>query len=429
MSEPANFDFDAPGSLKYLDVNGDSILHLDGINLGKIAFDYSTPTYVYSERDVMTRAMAMYEALDSLRSRAHLAEVKAFYAVKANPHPTLLRAIYESGINAEASTIHELYTLLENGWEGRSVIFEGCAKTWESHEFAVRHFRNRKNQPGIDYVTIESHSEYESLRFIAESLKTRVPVGIRVNLDVSVETHPKIATGSRKHKFGVPEAVAIELYQLMKSGWLNPKAICIHVGSQLTDINDWIQTVRAIRPLVERLREEVPSIDIINLGGGFPVSYGGGPVIQPSDIFAAIAPELDFAENMSIYFEPGRSLVAPSGILLTAVEYCKPELLTPHVIVNASMATMVRSAMYGASHPILNINRHSGPCTEYMVGGSACESGDVFGNISFPVDETDILAICCTGAYGACMASRYNGFPLPKEVVIRANGSVEQLER
>ena len=384
-------------------------LYCEGVSLQELAKAVGTPTYIYSG----TRVISRYREFDrALGSHPHM----VCYSVKANGNLQLLRLLARQGAAFDIVSGGELYRVLEAGGRASRVVFSGVGKTAQELDYALR--------AGILLFNCESESELLLLSERASRLQKRARASLRVNPHVSARTHPHIATGLREHKFGIDMAAAERLYREAQD-WpgLRMVGLSCHIGSQIFEPGPIQQAVQKMAWLAERLQRAGLAVHYLDAGGGLAVAY------QPKDRAPSIA---DYGRTilksvrgigLKLLVEPGRSLVADSGILLTRVIRAKTTGRKKFIIVDAAMNDLIRPSLYNAYHEIQPVVRS--PREEILadVVGPICESGDYFAHnrIISEVKPGELLAILTAGAYGFVQSSNYNARPRPAEVLVQGN--------
>ncbi len=398
-------------------------LYLGGVALSEIAAGAGTPTYVYNA-DVIRR---QYAALD-----AALAPVphRIGFAVKANSNLAVLRVLRDLGAGADIVSGGELARALAAGFAPDRVVFSGVGKTDQELTAAVT--------AGIGHIHLESAAELEALARITEQAGRRVTVGIRVNPDVTADTHPFIATGQGGIKFGVPVDQVVPLaLAVNRHPLLTLDTIAMHIGSQLLDAGPYVEGLTRLLELVDRLTAAgVTGIRALDIGGGLGIRYRDETPLAPSALAAAVLPRLRDS-GLTVTLEPGRYLVGGSGVLLTTVLSRKHSGGKDLVIVDAGMNDLVRPSHYMAYHEMVEVERAGRPDAEVDIVGPVCETGDFLArDRELPaVEPGERLAVLGAGAYGFVMASNYNTRGRPAEVMVdggrwwvaRPRESVEEL--
>ena len=402
---------------------GEHVLHCDDLPLPRLARKYGTPLYVYSATTVHER----YEAFDAaFRDIPHT----ICYSVKANSNLSVLRLLARKGCGFDVVSGGELErVLMADRGAARRVVFSGVGKTRQELSAALK--------AGILLFNVESESELWALAECAGKLRTTAPVAFRVNPDVAAQTHPYISTGLRKHKFGVPIAEARTLYA-RASGvrYLRVRGVSVHIGSQITDAAPFGEAMTRVADLVGELRDDGHRIDYIDAGGGLGIPYDKPSAAdfptQAAEYARSLSAPLEDLD-VRLLLEPGRSIIAPAGILLTSVVYKKANDGKRFLVVDAAMNDLIRPALYGAHHEILPVTRKTDGQAELEtvdIVGPVCETGDFFArDRKLPaVEEGSLLAILDAGAYGMALASNYNTRPRPAEVLVDGD-SVKMIRR
>jgi diaminopimelate decarboxylase len=410
----------------------------EGVSLLEAAGKFGTPTYLYS-RAAITNAFG--ELKQGLGRLPHT----LCFAAKSNGNLTILKTLADLGSGFDVVSGGELEHLAHLGTSGDKIVFSGVGKTREEIRLALRYRGHRGDtKRGILLFNIESEAELEVL--LEESGKNKsvdLPsVSIRVNPDLIAGGHPHISTGHHQHKFGLDWAAARELYLKHRaSKWIRWNGISAHIGSQITSMQPFQQALRRLAGYVRELRELGVTLKYLDFGGGLGVRYTDQ---KPPSRIAYARLVARFAKPLGVHLllEPGRTIIAPAGVLLTRVLYSKKNREKSFVVVDSAMNDLLRPALYGAAHPITRVGRtkgEKGGDARVDVVGPVCETGDCFlrdwplGN----VQAGDVLAIWAAGAYGMSQASNYNARRRPAEVlvegkrarVIRKRESIKDLLR
>jgi diaminopimelate decarboxylase len=306
--------------------------------------------------------------------------------------------------------------LLAHRASAKYVVFSGVGKTVAEMELALR--------AGILMFNVESASELQALSACAARLKKKARIALRVNPDVPAETHPYISTGLHQHKFGVPIQQARELCRgVTADGYLQVAGVSVHIGSQITDVSPFAATMRRVASLVKDLREDGHRVQYVDAGGGLGISYEGNDDTPFSDRVAGYAAALMgplSKLNIHLLLEPGRSIIAPAGILLTRIIYRKQNGGKNFLIVDAAMNDLIRPSLYQAKHQIVPVNLRADAYEVADVVGPVCESGDFFArDRNLPrMEEGELLALLDAGAYGMSLSSNYNTRPRAAEILV-----------
>lgn len=380
-------------------------LHCESVELSQIAHQFGTPCYVYS-RAALAGAFTEFDA--AFAGRDHL----VCYAVKANSNLAILNLFAGLGSGFDIVSGGELYRVLKAGGNPGKVVFSGVGKRPEEMRAALN--------AGIFCFNVESEGELKVLNQVAQDMNETARVSLRVNPDVDAKTHPYISTGLKENKFGIPfehaEAVYLSAQSLAN---IRVSGLDCHIGSQLTDLDPFVEACGKILGLLDRLEDRGFRIDHLDLGGGLGISYSDENPPPAREYVTALCECLD-GRKQRIVIEPGRALVGNAGLLLTRVEYLKHTTHRDFAIVDAAMNDLMRPALYDAYHEILPVVRTmSGNPKTYQVVGPVCETGDFLGHDrSLALSQGDLLAIMSAGAYGMSMSSNYNTRPRAAEVMV-----------
>ena len=382
----------------------DTQLHVENVALDRIADAYGTPCYVYS-RAAMEAAYLSYDR--ALARRDHL----ICYAVKANSSLAILNVLARMGSGFDIVSGGELERVIQAGGDPGKTVFSGVGKSESDMRQAL--------SAGILCFNVESASELKRLDQIAGELGKSAPVSLRVNPDVDANTHPYIATGLKESKFGVPMEDALALYRTAASmANLRVVGIDCHIGSQLTETLPFVTALQKLLVLVDRLATERINLSHLDLGGGLGIRYRDEAPPPVSDYIQALMTALGDRKH-KVLFEPGRSLIGNTGILLARVEYLKHGTHRNFAVIDAAMNDLMRPALYDAWHDIQPVQPRSASSRRYEVVGPVCESGDFLGHDrDLSLAEGDLIAIMSAGAYGMSMASNYNTRPRAAEVMV-----------
>lgn len=381
-------------------------LHLDGVDLARIAADVGTPCYVYSQAYIATQWHA-YAAAFGERDH-HIC-----FAVKANSNLSILRLLSELGAGFDIVSVGELERVLTAGARPTDVVFSGVGKTHAEIERAV--------DVGVGCLNLESTDELERIVDVAGAHGASVAVAVRVNPDVDVATHPYIATGPKSSKFGVAAAAAPRLFhRIAEHAHLTPLGIASHIGSQLMTLAPLVDAANEVVAMAEGLAADGIDLAHVDVGGGLGITY-------QDESPPAIAAYVDamckrVPAHYTIVVEPGRSLVGRAGVLLTRVEYIKRGNEKNFAIVDAAMNDLIRPALYDAWHEVLEVAQPAAGNDALVcdIVGPICESGDWLAHgRALTAGPGDALAVTDVGAYGFVMASNYNTRPRPPEVLVK----------
>lgn len=390
-------------------------LHCEAVNLNALAQEHGTPLYVYS-REAIEAAFLEYQR--ALGEQPHL----ICYAVKANSNLAVLDCLARLGAGFDIVSGGELERVLAAGGDPTKVVFSGVCK--KPNEMA------RALQVGIRCFNVESEAELALLAEVAAEQNCVAPVSLRVNPDVDALTHPYISTGLKENKFGVDIEMAANLYERAAAlPNINPIGIDCHIGSQLLDTEPFSNALARLLRLIDDLEERGIFLEHLDLGGGLGVQYANESVPSVADYIGTLKAQLG-ERRYELMFEPGRSIVAMAGVLLTRVNYLKPTAHKNFALVDAAMNDLLRPALYGAWQDIIPIERRAEDTQLWDVVGPVCETGDFLGkDRELALKTGDLLAVTGAGAYGFVMASNYNSRTRPAEVMIDGNQTYVIRER
>jgi len=400
----------------FVSKNGE--LFCEQVAVAGIAREVGTPFYLYSKATLIRHFQAFDSAFAGID---HL----TCFAVKACSNIAILNLFAGLGGGADIVSGGELYRALAAGVDPQRIIYSGVGKTEQELHYAL--------EAGILLFNVESAQELARLQEVAADKGVKAPVSFRVNPDVDPQTHAYISTGLAKNKFGIPIDEAFDLY-VQATGMENieVKGVSCHIGSQLTLISPFIESLRKVKTFVERLAAKGIGIDFIDLGGGVGITYDEEQPPHPRDYAAAIMKELQ-GFTATLILEPGRVIVGNAGILVTEVQYTKSNrrtgmksdqdagLVKKFVVVDAAMNDLARPSLYGAYHAIVPVVEEKGAGREVVdIVGPICETGDFLArDRELPrVEQGDLLAVMSAGAYGFSMSSNYNSRPRVAEVLV-----------
>ncbi len=368
------------------------------------------PTYIYNSFSITRRIQRMKEAFSTLQPQIH-------YALKANSHSGILKMFKSQDLGVDVVSGGEAKIALENGFDPQKIIFSGVAKSKSEIELAI--------QKNFFQINVESLEELRRVGSIAQRLQKKVAVGIRINPNIRVDTHPYITTGFRENKFGISEYQLSEALEIIKSHapWVQLQGLSSHIGSQIRDITPLIESLESLIKSSQALLEQGFALKTIDMGGGLGIDYFADDEAKELALVDILGQKASFLLKNSpfkLLLEPGRWLVARSGALCARVEYVKFNGYKNFLVLNTGMHHLLRPALYKAHHRILPLQQSEGTPKVYDVVGPICESSDVIGQDRWfaPPKEQDLFAIMDAGAYGMSMSSSYNHHPFPLEILI-----------
>ena len=399
----------APADLTMSDSIGftrrDGVLYAEGVALPSIAAAVGTPVYVYSANTIRARYRRLENAFTGVPHHIH-------FAMKANSNLSVLRLLQELGAGVDIVSGGELYRANEAGFGGGDVVFSGVGKTTRELDLALEH--------RVLLINVESEAELYALNAVAQKRGVVAGVAIRVNPEVTVDTpHEYISTGQKGAKFGIPiDDVARIANVIGELPHVKLVGLGMHLGSQIATVDPMKEALPRLLAAIETVRAQGHELRFMDVGGGLSVPYEGEAEADVEG-YARVIGEAVAGIGLELLLEPGRFLVAESGVLVTEVLYRKHAAGKDFVVTDAGMNDLMRPMLYSAYHHIEAVVANESTVKADVVG-PICESGDFFakGRILSDVSAGALLAIHTTGAYGYAMASNYNSRPRPAEVLV-----------
>ncbi|MBW1975116.1 MAG: diaminopimelate decarboxylase [Deltaproteobacteria bacterium] len=387
----------------------DGELFCEDVSLKKIASEVGTPCYIYSHA-TLTHHFRVFDG--SFDAVPHI----ICFAVKANSNIGVLHVLGKLGAGADIVSGGELYRARKAGIPADRIVYSGVGKTIEEIDYALGE--------GILMFNIESSQELKVINERAGALGTKAPIAIRVNPDVDPRTHPYISTGMKKNKFGIDVDLALEEYRrAMELEHVEIVGVDCHIGSQLTELPPFVDALRRLKVLIERLHDIGISIRYLDLGGGLGIPYSDEKPPHPSEYAEALLHELK-GVPYTLIFEPGRVIAGNAGILLTRILYIKETPLKKFLIVDAAMNDLIRPSLYGAYHHIQPVEIDGSRGEEIVdIVGPICETSDFLARDRKlqKCNSGEYLAVMSAGAYGFTMSSNYNSRPRAAEVLVKGD--------
>ncbi|HJY65072.1 MAG TPA: diaminopimelate decarboxylase [Ignavibacteria bacterium] len=405
-------------------------LYAENFLVDDLAKEFGTPLYVYSKNQILKN----YREISQPLVNSKLDYINC-YAIKANSNPEILRLLAEEGAGAEVSSGGELYLALKFGYLRNKITFTGVGKTDEEIEYALKE--------NIFNFTVESLQEINVISEIGHRLGIIARISIRVNPDIDAKTHPYITTGMKENKFGIDSRDIIDVFQTA-SRLPNIDIIGLHshIGSQITEVQPYIDSVKYLGDLIEKVEKIGINIRYLNFGGGFGVRYKNILThryipTEPDEItqYASLGEHVESVIKMlskfnkKLIIEPGRSLVANAGILVGKILYTKQGELKKFVITDTGMNDLMRPCLYQAYHQVVpSLLKDTGYETVDIVG-PVCETSDFLATRRSiqKLERGDVFAVLTTGAYGYSLSSNYNERLRPAEILV--DGDKHQLIR
>jgi diaminopimelate decarboxylase len=385
----------------------------ENVPLDSIAARFGTPCYIYSRA-------ALESAYREFKLACGERDVLICYAVKANSNLAVLSLLARLGSGFDIVSGGELARVLAAGGSAAKTVFSGVGKSEAEIRAAL--------DAGVLCFNVESEGELDRLAALAARAGKVAPVSLRINPDVDPKTHPYIATGLQENKFGIAYDDALPLYRrAARLPGLRVIGIDVHIGSQITDVEPFVAALGRVLEFIDVLDAAGVHLDHVDLGGGLGIRYRDEAPPAMKDYLKPLFQRLG-SRKLRVLFEPGRSLVGNTGILLTRVEYLKHGAAKNFVVTDAAMNDLLRPALYDAWHEVLPVVRRDGPAKRYDVVGPICESADFLARErSLSLEPGDLLAVMSAGAYGMTMSSNYNSRPRPAEVIV--DGTTTHLVR
>lgn len=381
-------------------------LYCEDVSVAYIAEQIGTPFYLYSYSTIK-RHFTVFE--DAFTDLEHL----TCFSVKSNSNLAILRLLAIEGGGADIVSGGELFRAIRAGITPDKIVFSGVGKTPKDMEIALK--------SDIFMFNVESDQELQALDRIAKDIGCKAMVAIRINPDVASKTHPYIVTGFGENKFGIQIKDSLNTYALAKHlKNIDVKGISCHIGSQLTEINPFVEALQKLREILKELKKMGLDIKFLNLGGGLGITYSDENPPHPLEYARALRETI--GENIvTLILEPGRVIIGNAGILVTRVLYTKSTANKRFIIVDAGMNDLIRPALYDSFHAVQPVKMtHSEMFTADLVG-PICETGDFLAKDRKmpPFEPGDLVAIMSAGAYGFSMASNYNSRPRPAEAMVK----------
>jgi diaminopimelate decarboxylase len=388
------------------------VLHAEGVALTAIAEEFGTPAYVYSKAQLL-------ENFSAYANAAAGRDALVCYAMKANSNLAILDLLARQGAGFDIVSGGELLRVIAAGGDPKKVIFSGVGKSVDEMRLALEH--------DILCFNVESIPELHRLNEVAGSMGRKARVSLRVNPNVDPKTHPYIATGLKASKFGVAFSDALETYRAAaKLPHLDVAGIDCHIGSQLLDDAPLLEALDKLIEVIDTLDAEGIHLHHLDIGGGLGIDYGDGAPVPAGDYLGRLFKRIDAwraekhgGKPIKVIFEPGRSIVGNTGVLLTKVEFLKHGEEKNFCIVDAAMNDMARPALYQAWMEMQPVVQGKPGGTVFDVVGPICESGDWLArDRDLAVEAGDLLVMKTAGAYGMTMASNYNTRGRAAEVIV-----------
>ena len=382
-------------------------LTIENVSVQKISKKYGTPAYCYSYnklRDNINDFKRNFESFSPL----------ICFAVKSNTNINLIREIKGLGLGADVVSLGELMMALKAGISPKKIVFSGIGKTTKEIEYAI----NKK----ILLINAESKSEIIEIEKIAKSQKKNIDIGIRLNPNTDANTLRQISTGKKENKFGVSEKIFLELVEYCKNSKnLNLKCLSVHIGSQIVNHQPYQKMLKVIDKIIKKSKHK---FEFIDLGGGMGISYNNTIKKLNYKKYSSAIYKFNKFHKSKIIFEPGRSIIGNTGVLISKIIYIKKSEKKDFIILDSGMNDLMRPALYDAKHQIIPVKKNNKISKKiYEFVGPICESTDKFltSKKFQKLKEKELLIICDVGAYGMSLSSNYNIRPKPIEILIKGS--------
>lgn len=393
--------------MHHFSYKGDN-LYCEDVDVRKIAETVGTPFFLYSYSTLERHFRAFDHAFDGV---PHI----VCYSIKANSNLAVLRLFSKLGGGADIVSGGELFRAVKAGIEPGKIVYSGVGKRADEIEYALKE--------DILMFNVESHQELELINEIAGREKKRARIALRVNPDVDPKTHPYISTGLKQNKFGIPVGQAMEEYRFTNSlENVDVIGVDCHIGSQLTQLQPFVDALKKIKELVLKLKSEGFNIRYLDMGGGLGINYSDEEPPHPTDYGRAIIDQTKDLD-VTLIFEPGRVIVGNAGILVSKVLYTKKGEEKNFIITDAAMNDLARPSLYGSYQQIIPVRKRNAEVETADVVGPICESGDFLAkDRKLPrFGRGDLLAVMSAGAYGFTMSSNYNSRVRAAEVLVKGD--------
>lgn len=381
-------------------------LYCEDVSVSHVAEQVGTPFYLYSYSTIRRHFGVFENAFNGLD---HL----TCFSVKSNSNLAILRLLALEGGGADIVSGGELFRAIRAGITPDKIVYSGVGKTRKDIEIALK--------SDILMFNVESDQELQTLNNIAKDMGCKATIAMRINPDVESETHPYIVTGFSENKFGIQIEDSLNTYALAKHlKHIDVKGISCHIGSQLTEIDPFVEALRKLKELLEELKKMGLDIEFLNLGGGLGITYNDEKPPHPLE-YAKALKETIGENRFTLILEPGRVIIGNAGILVTRVLYTKSTKNKRFIIVDAGMNDLIRPALYNSFHAVQPVKMTHSEMFAADLVGPVCETGDFLAKDRKmpPFEPGDLVAVMSAGAYSFSMASNYNSRPRPAEVMVK----------
>ena len=389
--------------MKYIN----NIFTIENCKLDKVLKKFETPIFCYSERKINKN-------INSFKNSFKSFSPIICFSTKSNSNLEILKQIKRNGLGADVVSKGELMIALKAGINPKKIVFSGVGKTRSELVYAIK--------KKILLINCESKSEILEIENIAKLKNKKVDIGIRLNPNIDAKTLKQISTGKKENKFGVNEKIFVQVSKYVRSSkFLNLKCLSVHIGSQILDYKPYKKMLNVIEKLIKKINF---NFEYIDLGGGIGIDYNKDNKKFSYKEYNKIIKRFLKRNKTKIIFEPGRSIIGDTAILISKIIYIKENSKKDFIIIDAAMNDFIRPALYGAKHRIIPLKRTNKITTKsYDFVGPICETTDKFltTNKFQKLSEKDYIIICDVGAYGSSLSSNYNVRPKPAEILIKGS--------
>ncbi len=379
-------------------------LYIENIEATKIARKFGTPSYCYSLNRLKNNIRNFKNNFKSIKPLI-------CFSVKSNSNLQILKEIKKSAMGADVVSKGELIIALKAGIHPKKIVFSGIGKTFDEIKFAI--------EKNILLINAESESEIKEIEKIAKTKKKKINIGLRLNPNIDAKTLKKISTGKNEDKFGVVESNFLKILKKFRdSKYLYIKCLSIHIGSQIIDYRPYAKMINIVQNTIKKSKHK---FDFVDLGGGMGIKYNNKSKPLNYKKYNLIIKKFLKKNNVKIIFEPGRSIIGDTAVLLTKIIYIKAIKKKNFIILDAAMNDLIRPALYGAKHQIIPLKRNNKIINKiHDFVGPICESTDKFLSLKKyqKLNEKEILGICDVGAYGMVLSSNYNLRTKASEIMV-----------
>ena len=384
-----------------------NIFTVEKCNLNKVVKRFETPIFCYSEKKIT-------ENINNFRKNFKSFSPIICFSTKSNCNLKILKMIKRNGLGADVVSKGELMIALKAGISSKKIVFSGVGKTRSELIYAI--------EKNILLINSESKSEILEIESIAKSKNKKVDIGIRLNPNTDAKTLKQISTGKKENKFGINEKTFIEVLEYVKSSkFLNLKCLSVHIGSQILDHKPYQKMLNVLQKLIKKIDY---NFEYIDLGGGMGIDYNKDNKKFNYKKYNQMIKKFLKKHKSKVIFEPGRSIIGDTAILISKIIYIKENSKKDFIILDAAMNDLMRPALYGAKHriiPLKKTNKKSKKSYDFV--GPICETTDKFLTTDKfqKLNEKDYIIICDVGAYGSSLSSNYNVRPKPAEILIKGS--------